>query len=110
MSGGQQLVHACIIVTLSQASRIHVRNVIFCLLEMGLEKNIFAQRNFYIFLNSWPKHKVWVTNNFACNGKLPGGKKFSFEISPLSVGVPQRRPLNLAKKLQFISSPGVRIF
>ena len=29
--------------------------------------------------------------------KLPGGKKFSLKVSPLSVGFPQRRPLNKKK-------------
>ena len=30
--------------------------------------------------------------------KLPGGEEFSIELSPLSVGFPQRRPLNLIKR------------
>ena len=29
--------------------------------------------------------------------KVPGGQKFSIKLSPLSVGFPQRRPLNLVK-------------
>ena len=31
------------------------------------------------------------------NYKLPGGQKFSFKLSPLSVGFPQRRPLNTVR-------------
>ena len=36
--------------------------------------------------------------------KLRGGRKFSIKLSPLSVGFPQRRPLNLIKWPQFINS------
>ena len=38
--------------------------------------------------------------------KLPGGQKLSIQLSALSVGFPQRRPLNLIKRPQFINSPG----
>ena len=40
--------------------------------------------------------------------KLRGGKKISSRLSLLSVGFPQRRPLNLIKRPRFINSPGVR--
>ena len=40
--------------------------------------------------------------------KLPGGQKFSIKLSALSVGFPQRSPLNLIKRPEFINSPGVR--
>ena len=40
--------------------------------------------------------------------KLPGGQKFSIKLSPLSVGFPQRRPLNLITRPRIINSPGVR--
>ena len=40
--------------------------------------------------------------------KLPGGQKFSIKLSPLSVGFPERRPLNLIERPQFINSPRVR--
>ena len=40
--------------------------------------------------------------------KLPGGQKFSIKLSALSVGFPQRRPLNLIERPQFIDSPGGR--
>ena len=36
--------------------------------------------------------------------KLPGGQKFSIKLSLLSVGFPQRRPLNLIKRPRFINS------
>ena len=42
--------------------------------------------------------------------KLPGGQKFSIKLAPLSVGFPQRRPLSLIKRPQFVNFPGVRFF
>ena len=39
--------------------------------------------------------------------KLPRGQKFRIKLSPLSIGFPQRRPLNLIKRPEFINSPGV---
>ena len=40
--------------------------------------------------------------------KLPGGQKFSIKLSLLSVGFPERRPLNFIKRPRFINSPGAR--
>ena len=40
--------------------------------------------------------------------KLPGRQKFCIKLSPLFVGFPQRKPLDLIKRRQFINSPGVR--
>ena len=40
--------------------------------------------------------------------KLLGGQKFSFKFSPLSVGCPRRRPLNLIERLWLINYPRVR--
>ena len=40
--------------------------------------------------------------------ELPGGQKFSIILSPLSVGFPLRRPLNLIERPRFTNSPGVR--
>ena len=40
--------------------------------------------------------------------KLPGGQKFSINLSPLSVEFPQRRPLNLIKRPRLINSSRVR--
>ena len=42
--------------------------------------------------------------------KLPGGYKFSIKLSPLSVGFPQRRPLNLIKKNPIYKLPRGSIY
>ena len=39
--------------------------------------------------------------------KLLGSQKFSLKLSPLSVGFPQRRPLNWIERPQFTKSPGL---
>ena len=38
--------------------------------------------------------------------KMPGGQKFRFKLSPLSVGFSERRPLNLIKKTPVCKLPG----
>ena len=54
--------------TLIEASRINLRNAIFYLFEIRLEKRDLRHVNFDLFLNSWPTQKVWVSNDFGANG------------------------------------------
>ena len=65
---------------------------------------------YYIFpvLKPLPCWKQSRCLGWVC--KLPGGQKLSFKLSPLSVGFPQRKPLNLIDKLQFMNSPRGAIY
>ena len=79
--------------------------------------NFFSGNSFFDGVNIWCIVFFPVLKPLACGRqsrclnwtyKLPGGKKFSIKLSPLSLGFSQRRPLNLIKRPRFINSPGVR--
>ena len=91
-----------------------------------------VSRHLYTRTSPWPIHFQWMLIDsvniwciiffpllkpLACGRQsqclgwtyeLLRGQKFSIKLSPLSVGFPQRRPLNLIKRPRFINSPGVR--